>query len=358
MFVRSLRAGLPAVLLLASVAQAQDAPPRHTSTATFGKTTVTVEHGQPPWSEDRLGQIANIPPGQPWRMGSELLTTIEIKGGPIFFGDKLITPARYGFNLVRTGEKDWMFVTFEPLHESPQGPYQMVGDEPSSLIPTRFAADAEPSVAALTIDVTGGEAAGKCELSWGPMRVSAPITPITVTTAPVTINSNEAEASWYARPLQSDTDLTKPMIAGKIALDLDGDDCSMNVYVMMQGEEIVALFRNAEREKWETENSQIDGRQKQLEAAIQQFGAQAEAQLSPIISDLKHRQAVNEVYLEDSVDRPDNLKFSEKALEGKGTGLRCDLLKVRGGLRIEVTLGAKTAVVAVDEEQFVKKASG
>jgi hypothetical protein len=356
MFARSLWAGLPAVLALASVAQAQ--APRHTSTATFGKTTVTVEHGQPPWSEDRLGQIAQIPPGQPWRMGSELLTTIEIKGGPIFFGDKLITPARYGFNLVRVGEKDWMFVAFEPLHESPQGPFTMVGDEPSNLVPSKFVADAEPSVAAMTIDVTGNEAGGKCELSWGPMRVSAPITPIAVTTAPLTINSNEAEASWYSRPLLPDADLTKPMIAGKIALELDGDDCSMNVYVMMLGDEIVTLFRNAEREKWETENAQIDGRQKQLEAAIQQFGAQAEAQIAPLISDLKHRQAVNEVYLEDSVDRPDNLKFTEKALDGKGAGLRCDLLKVRGGLRLEVTLGAKTAVVAVDESQFVKKASG
>lgn len=357
MFARSLRAGLPAVLALASVAQAQTSPPRHTSTATFGKTTVTVEHGQPPWSEERLGQISQIQPGQPWRMGSELLTTIEIKGGPIFFGDQLVPPARYGFNLARTND-GWSYVAFEPLHESPQGPFTLVGDEAQILIPTKFVSDAEPSVAAMMIEVTAADKAGKCELSWGPLRVTAPITPIAVTTAPVTINSNEAEASWYARPLPADADLTKPMIAGKIALELDGDDCSMNVYVMMQGEEIVTLFRNAEREKWESEIALGEGRQKLYEAAIQQFGAQAEAQLAPVISDLKHKQAVNEVYLEDSVDRPDNLKFSEKALDGKGSGLKCDMLKVRGGLRLEVSIGGKTAVVSLDESKFAKKASG
>ena len=355
MFARSLRAGLPAVLALASVAQAQ--APRHSSTATFGKTTVTVEHGQPPWTEDRLGQISQIQPGQPWRMGSELLTTIEVKGGPIFFGDQLVPPARYGFNLVRTPD-GWMFLAFDPLHESPQGPFTMLGDEPSIAIPSKFVADAEPQVAAMTIDVTAADKAGKCELAWGPLRVSAPITPIAVTTTPVTINSNEAEASWYARPLTADADLTKPMIAGKIALELDGDDCSMNVYVSLQGEEIVTTFRNAEREKWEAEIAAGEGRQKMFEAAIQQFGAQAEAQLAPMISDLKHKQAVNEVYLEDSVDRPDNLKYSEKALDGKGSGLRCDMLKVHGGLRLEVSIGAKTAIVSLDESQFAKKASG
>jgi hypothetical protein len=356
MLVRSLWAGLPAVLVLTAVAQAQT--PRHTSTAKFGNTTVTVEHGQPPWSEDRLGQIAQIPPGTPWRMGAELLTTIEIKGGPIFFGDKLIPPARYGFNLMRTGEKDWSFVTFDPLHESPQGPFTLVGDEPATLIPSKFVGDAAESAAALTLDVTSGDAGGKCELAWGPMRISAQITPVTITTSAVTINSNDAEASWYSRPLPPDADLTKPMIAGKVALELDGDDCSMNVYVMMQGDQIVTLFRNAEREQWETENSQIDGRQKQLEAAIAQFGAQAEAQIAPLITDLKRKQARNEVMLEESVDRPDNLKFSEKASDGKGTGLRCEMLKVRGSVRLEVTLGAKTAIITVDESQFVKKAAG
>jgi DUF2911 family protein len=355
MFARSLRAGLPAVLALASVAQAQ--APRHTSTAAFGKTTVTVEHGQPPWSEDRLGQVSQIQPGQPWRMGSELLTTIEVKGGPIFFGDQLVPPARYGFNLVRTPD-GWMFIAFDPLHESPQGPFTLMGDEPSIPIPAKFVADAEPSVPAMTIDVTAADKSGKCELSWGPLRVTAPITPIAVTTSPVTINSNEAEASWYARPLPADADLTKPMIAGKIALEIGDDDCSMNVYVSLQGEEIVTTFRNAEREKWESEIAAGEGRQKVYEAAIQQFGAQAEAQLAPVISDLKHKQAVNEVYLEDSVDRPDNLKFSEKALDGKGSGLKCDMLKVRGGLRLEVSIGAKTAVVSLDESQFAKKASG
>src|SRR5882672_8105630 len=101
MLIRSLRAGVPAFLVLAAVAQAQDAPPRHTSTDQFDAATVTIEHGQPAWTEDRLGAMQQIAPGIPWRMGSENLTTIVVKGGPILFGNQIVQPARYGVNLAR-----------------------------------------------------------------------------------------------------------------------------------------------------------------------------------------------------------------------------------------------------------------
>lgn len=357
MFVRSLRAVVPVFCVVAAAASAQT--PRHESKQKIGEATLTVEHGQPPWSDDRLGQMAQIPPGQPWRMGAENMTTLKIEGSPIFFGDKLVLPGKYGFNLGRAGEKDWVFVVFDPsAHESEQNYFTPRGDETLQTIPTTFAADVQPSVAAMTLDVTNGDTGAKCELAWGTMRVSATIAPVRITTANVTINSNEAEASWYARPIPANADLTKPMIAGRVALELDGEDCTMNVYVMMQGDEIVTLFRNVEREQWESELAQMDGRRKQLDAALQQFGAQAEAQIAPMMKELDRRQARDEVMLDETAGRPDNLKFTEKAYDGKGTGFSCEMVKTRGGLKLEVTLGAKTSVVTIDESKFVMKASG
>src|SRR5262249_17440303 len=159
-----------------------------------------------------------------------------------------------------------------------------------------------------------------------PMRVSAPITPITIRSAPVSLNENETETTWYSYPLPADADLSKPLIAGRIGLSLDDDDCSMNVYVSLQGDQIVADLRDVEREQWEAENAKIVAQQKLLDAAIQQFGPQAEAQIAPLITALKRKSARNEVMLEESVGRPDNLKFSDKAYDGTGTGMKCELV--------------------------------
>jgi len=356
MLVRSMRIGVPAVLCLAASVQAQT--PRHESKAKIGDVSIAVEHGQPPWSEDRLGQIAQIPPGFPWRMGAEKLTTIDVTGGPVFFGDQLIKPAHYGFNLRRLGPQTWGFTLFDPTHEAEDNYFTPRGDEAAQTLQSTFVADAQPSVEALTIDITGDANGGKCELSWGPMRVSAPIVPVRVVTRAVNINSYDTITSWYTRPLATDADLSQPILAGKIPLEIDEDDCSLNVYVMLKGDKICALLRNVEREKWEHDTATMGDTRKQLEAALQQFGAQAEGQIKPMLKDLDIREIRNEVNLETSVDRPDNIEITEQAYDGTGTGLRCELIKARGGLRLDISIGSKTAVLALDEEQLQKKAKG
>ena len=356
MLFRSLCVGILALLALTAVAQAQ--APRHTSTDKFDAATITVEHGQPPWSEERLGTIQQLLFGFLWRMGSEGLTTLEIKGAPVLFGNQVVQPARYGVNLARAGANDWNFILFEPIHEADPTGFQMRGDEKNTVIATKFVADAQPSVEALTIEVKSDQHCGKCELQWGPLRVSAPITPITIHGANVSINSNETETTWYSYPLPADADLAKPMIAGRIGLQVDDEDCTMTVYVSMQGDQIVAELRNVEREQWEAENAKMVDLQKLLDAAIQQFGQQAEAQIAPQITAIKRKTARNEVMLEESVNRPDNVKFSDKAYDGTGSGMKCDLVKTRSGLKLEISLGNKTGVLAIDESKLAPKASG
>jgi hypothetical protein len=349
--------GAPPATPPAAQQQAPQGAPRQTSTVKVGAASITVEHGQPPWSDDRIGQMAQLPVGQVWRMGSEGMTTIVVAGGPVFFGEELIEPGRYGFNLVHAGENAWNFIVFEPIHEA-TNPLQMMGDEPNHLIVSKFVGDAKESAPALTIDFTGSGDTATCELKWGPMRVTAPLTGIVVTRSDLELNGNPATASWFSRPLAADLDPSKPVIAGTIDLEIEEEPCSMNVYVMVDGGNLVTLFRNQERERWEKENAAMDDQEKRLNALIQQFGAQAEGQINPILQQMRRKRAKNEVYLEDSVTRPDNLKFSAPAEEATPGKVSCDVFKTRSGRSLEIIFGGKKAVIRIDDSQFALKPAG
>ena len=335
-------------------------PTRHSSTTTLGAATITVEHGQPTWSDERLGQMAQLAQaGQPWRMGAGGLgaevTTIVVKGGPIFFADKLIEPGRYGFNLIATGENAWSFLVYEPLHAD-QSP-TMMGDEPAQQIPTRFVGDAPELAPLMRIDLTANGESATCELAFGTLRVSAPMVAVTVATAELQLNGNDSKVTWYHRALPPDTDLTKPQIAGTIDLEIDGEDCSMNVYLMHEGSEIVALLRNQEREDAERSNATTELALKQFDQLIQQFGQQAEAQIGPLRVRAQRQLVKNEITLEDSVSRPDNLRIAAACEESTAGKLSCDLFQTRNSVNLEVCVGNKKALLRLDESLFALKAS-
>jgi hypothetical protein len=383
MVARALQAALLGALVLASPGLAQDAPPpanppanppatgtppaappaapagapRHTSKATLGDATVVIEHGQPPWSDDRLGQMAQIPAGAVWRMGSEGISTFTLSGGPIFFGDELVQPGRYGINLVHAGDSLWHFILFEPKHEA-EGVPQMMGDEPNKLIASKFTDKEAEAVPALTIDVVPEGEAGNCKLAWGPMRVTAPLTAITVTESELELNEYNAKARWYRRPVTADADATKPAIVGHIDLEIDGESCAMNVYLQLDGSNVVATMRNEERERWEREIAAGEQQMKIFDGLIQQFGAQAEAQIGPAKAGLRRRMAKNEVLLEDSTARPDNLKFTAAGEDATAGRLSCGLVKTRSGLNLEAVVGGKKALIRVDEAMFMLKSEG
>ena len=330
--------------------------PRHTATVTLGAATLTLEHGQPPWSDQRLGQMAQMAQqGQAWRMGSENATTLEVTGGPVFFGDELVQPGRYGMNLQPAGENAFSFVVFEPLHldQSPQ----MLGDEPNQLIPTVFKGDAAELTPALLLDfVVAGDTAA-CTLSWGPLRATAPLAAAGVSTAEIELNGNPADTTWYRRALAEGFDCSKPMIAGKIDFAIDEQDCSMNVYVMLEGDQLVAVMRNREREQAEAQTLSLEAGMKQFDAAIQQFGEQAAAQIAPLKRQAQRQLVKNELTLEDTVNLPDNLKFSAPCEAGKPGALACEIFQTRRSINLEVLLGGKKGVVRIDESLFAVKSS-
>ncbi len=323
----------------------------------LGNSKLVVEHGQPPWSDERLAQMAQgIAPGAAWRMGSEGMTTLKVIASPIFFGNQMIKPGRYGLNLLRAGENDWNFILFEPKHEA-EGAVQIGPDEPPTQIVAKYSSDAAEKVAALTVDLVKEGEGANCVLAWGPLRVTAPMSAVEVTTIDLDLNGNEAKSSWYCRPLAADTDLTKPTIAGTLDVEIDDEECSMNIYFMQEGGNLVALLRNKEREAAEIENAGLEQVLKQFEAAIQQFGAQAEAQVGPARQQTRRRMMRNELTLEESTTRPDNLKFSAAAEDAAPGKLSCELFQTRGSVNIEVVFGGKKAVIRVDESAFALKPS-
>lgn len=328
--------------------------PRHTSTAKVGEATLTVEHGQPPWSDDRLGAMAQIAQqGQPWRMGSEGITTFTVAGAPVFFGDELIEPGRYGFNLAPTGQNAWAFLVFEPLNEA-QFP-TMLGNEPSKTVAARFVGDAAEIVPAMTIDVAAESSTGTCTLAWGPMRLSADLAAAQVTRAELELNGVPAKSTWYRRALPAGADASRPRIAGSIELAIDDEDCSMNVYVMQEGDQVVALLRNREREQAEQAMALADTALKQFDALIQQFGAQAEAQVGPLKTQAQRQIVRSEITLEDSVCRPDQIRVAATGEAAEPGSLFCSIYQSRSSINLEVCVGGLKSVLRLDESLFALK---
>jgi hypothetical protein len=187
--------------------------------------------------------------------------------------------------------------------------------------------------------------------------MSATMGAAAVSTADLSLNGNEAHSSWYRRALPAGYDCSKPMIAGTVDFEIDGEDCSMNVYVMQEGEQVVALLRNKEREAAEQQTATLTDNLKRMEAMIQQFGPQAEAQIGPMKQRVQRMLVKHEITLEDTVNRPDNLKFAAPAEAAGGGSLGCDIFQTRSSLNLEVVVGTKKAIVRIDESLFELKAA-
>src|SRR5262249_48990690 len=144
------------------------------------------------------------------------------------------------------------------------------------------------------------------------------------------LNGASVEATWFERTLAGNDDPTKPQIAGRLAMEIDGEDCGMNVYVQQQGDKLIAVFRNREREQWERESAQLGETIKRFENILQQGPPpQVEAQLRDIMTAAKRTITRNEVQLEDSVNLPDNLKFEASCTDATGHELKVDTARTR-----------------------------
>ncbi len=334
-----------------SAAPATQGAPRHTSTATLGDATLIVEHGQPAWNDQRLGQLGQLAQqGGAWRLGSEGITTLVVKGGPVFFGDELVQPGRYGFNLIPAAENQFSFVVFEPKNEA-NAP-QMLGDEPNQVVAATFTGDAPEVVAALSIDFAATGETGTCTLAWGPLRLVAPMAAAGLTVAEIELNGNPAKTTWYRRALVEGADCSRPMIAGKIDFEIDGSDCSMNVYAMIEGDQLVAVMRNREREVAEAQNKTIEAGMARFDAMLQQFGPQAEAQIGGMRRQAQRQQIKNELLLEETANCPDNLRFSTPCEAGKAGVLQCEVFQTRRSINLEMALGGRKGVIRIDESLF------
>ena len=161
--------------------------PREFAEVSFGAIKVSIEHGCPPWSEQRLAQMKQqVPVGALWRMGADDHTTILVSGGAIRLGDLVIDDGGFGLNARRTGEREWSFVTYdggEATTESQDNTWET---------PATFTERQDPAPERLAFTIADEKSAKTLSVRFGPMVLSAPIVPVEARDAELAIGGETA----------------------------------------------------------------------------------------------------------------------------------------------------------------------
>lgn len=327
-------------LVPASLAQA----PRDTATGNLGFAEVSIEYGQPAWNADRLDQMEQgIPVGQVWRAGADDLTSITIKGAPVFLGNTLLDEGKYGLNIMRLAEKDWCFLVYEDFDASDNW-YQ--GIRPAHNIDGKLAFDHSPESEQLQFTFTKASGGMQMAMSFGPIYLTAAVDDVNAVESEVAINGIAAEASAYKRP--ADTDLSRPAIAGTLSFEVDGDDCNMKYFVSVADGQATVTFLNADR-------MECEGTMNRCHEAIERLNAFAagQPQVASIISDLERRKMKAEIILEDYASLPHNLSFSAPVEDvGQRANLMAQISSQAGKMSVTLRAGTLKAIIPVDASAF------
>jgi hypothetical protein len=318
--------------------------PRFTVNKTLGATQVTLEYGAPPWNEDRFAQLeSQLPIDGMWRAGAEDPTTIVLAGAPVLIGGNLMYPGTYTLNLRRTGEKQFDFAMFEGAAFFSN---QETTDSPSE---TEWAN--AKVVDALNYRFTQVGRSEVLELSFGPIRVRTPVSPVQKLISNSTFNGNRASITWYSCKLPKTTDLQKPLLAAEIDMEVGEEDCPMRLYLSVIDGKATAVFRNADCEDYQNGIITAQAGMEQIKQQASQQGGDAES--TPQYKQLRRSILKAEMMLEDLQTMPDKLTFAAAATDAAdGSQLSAKLSRKGGACTLTVQIGTKTAVIPIDESRF------
>ena len=131
---------------------------------------VAIEYGRP--SLKGRSETEMMPPGAPWRTGSDEATTITTDK-PLKFGSLSLPPGTYTIN-TQPGEKEWQLIIGKLGKPGQWGiPYNAsleTGRAPMSLGKTKA------PVEQLTISIDDTPAGGTLRVEWGTVSATAPFT--------------------------------------------------------------------------------------------------------------------------------------------------------------------------------------
>jgi hypothetical protein len=331
-----------AVALAAPTLRAQ--APRATVESKVGEAKVVIEHGCPPWSEQRRAQMDQmLPVGGYWRLGADTRTTLVVDGADVAIGDLVVERGGYGFNVRRAGEKEWTFALYDGSDTNP-GPDDAIFETPVALTEKQ---DAAPD--RLVISFPDG---GKTlVVRFGPLELRAPVAAIQTRESELSIGGESATAKWFSRTAaDAPRGWTR---AGTIASFYVGDfDAAMDVDLKLDGGKALVRFTNRERAKLADKLARIE---RQLELAGQgarRFQAgkkQLEEQKASLTEELAKLAPV---------PAPVELEVALKPAAKKSGRSGAELVRRENKLAIAVDADALAGELAVDEKRILPAPAG
>jgi hypothetical protein len=135
--------------------------------ATIGRAKVTIAYGRPQLRGRDINKL--IEPGQMWRIGADVPTTIE-SDTDLDFGGTRVPKGKHVLLARLTAPGQWsLVVSSAPVNH--YEPSAKIAEEPMAV------EQGKDSVEDLTISLTGSSGQGTIEISWGTQRLSASFKP-------------------------------------------------------------------------------------------------------------------------------------------------------------------------------------
>jgi Protein of unknown function (DUF2911) len=131
--------------------------------ATIGRAKVTIWYGRPTLKGRDVNKL--IQPGQMWRIGADMPTTIE-SDADLDFGGTRVPKGKHVLLAQLTAPGQWLLV----VSSQPINRYQAAAK--IAAVPMRLE-DQQNSVEELSINLTGEGGSGVIEIAWGTARLSA-----------------------------------------------------------------------------------------------------------------------------------------------------------------------------------------
>lgn len=339
-----------ATVAIGDLAMAQ--APRGSAKEKFGSATLTIEHGAPPWSDARKGQLdSGVAIGGVWRLGADTRTTFVVEGGDVAIGDQLIESGGYGLNLRRVGPKEWAFVVYDGADTnvaSDDNEWQVAAT-------TTEKSDAPPP--GLTIAFADAAGGGKqLVVRFGPMEVAAPVAAIEASDADLAIAGEQGSARWLARAAKDAPAAGSWMRTGRVANFYVGDlDGSFEVELALNGDAAKVRFTNRDKAKVAAKLAALEAAAataKQRAASGGRFVQAAERAEAAVKAKRDELEAL--ALAPDPVEVPVKLTAA-KTKSGK---LGAKVVRRNDGLFVVVDADGKAGEAKLDEKAIVPKAGG
>jgi hypothetical protein len=334
--------------LLPGALQAQ--APRESADVAFGATKVSVEHGCPPWNEQRRTQMERqVPIGGLWRMGADDHTTILVSGGAVRLGDLVVDEGGFGLNARRTGEREWSFLLYDG-GEATASP-----EDATSETPAAFTERQDPAPERLAIEFIDEKGAKLLQVRFGPMVLSAPIVPIEAREAELELGGEKPSVRWFTATAAGAPRNGAWVRAGTTTSLFVGDvNCGLDVDLKLDAGGAAVRFRNRARAKIADRIAALEAQVARLKQDPKGGGHERETkwlqeQLTKLADDLKEVGPA---------PQPFEVAVPLAAAKSPSGKFGAELVRKGGKLELIVKANDKEGSVAVDEAKLLPAKEG